>query len=443
MWGKSLGKKDRPSLHSDKPSDRQQNQQRSVHGAVRTSRRKVLQSVAAGVCASAFRISIVHAASPKIPIGFPVPLTGPYAKEALDQVRSAQLAVDQFNALGGLDGREVELLVRDDTLTPGVAAALTHDLIANQGAKFIVGSLSAAVQLSVAHVAGAAGAVYVSISQSDAINEAANTGPLTFHEALNPHMTCQALGGYVFGRSNLRVAYLVADYAYGHEMARGMKRVAQDYGAQSVVEIHHPIATEDFSLFLPRILQARPDVLCLCNFGRDQMHAVRDATNMGLKDAMRLVAPVMLYHQRLDGGAKIYDGVIGATNYHWTLERELPSAKAFNDAYRSRFNAPPSDYGAYGYGGVSALLTGMKEAGVADPKAVAEVMRTMTYEHCKGPQQFRACDGQSVQAVFVVASKAQADMQNEYDVFDILGVQNGDERFLRTCTELGYALPIE
>lgn len=385
-----------------------------------------------------FRVNIARAAPATIPIGFPVPLTGPYALEAEDQVRCAQLAVDRFNADGGLDGRRVELLVRDDMLNPAAAAAQTRMLIQSNGVRFIVGSLSATVQLSVARVAAAHGVVYVSISQSDAINEAANTSPLTFHEALNPHMTCEAVGHYVFPRFGKRIAYLIADYTYGHEMARGFKRIATTYGGHTVAEVYHPIASMDFKPFLPKVGEAEPDVLCICNFGHDQLQAMRDAYELGISQGPQIVAPVLLYHQRLSGPAHIFDNVIGATNYHWTLEDRYPMAKAFNDDYRARHGAPPSDYGAYSYSGVAMLLKAMELARSDDPMAVAEVIRRLRYENLKGRQWIRGCDGQSVQSVFVVSSKPATRMTTPHDVFDILHVQTADEKHLRTCAELGY-----
>jgi len=231
---------------------------------------------------------------------------------------------------------------------------------------------------------------------------------------------------------------LVADYTYGHEMARGMQRIGTEYATHNVVEIHHPIATKDFTPFLPKIMESKPDVLCLCNFGRDQLFSVRDAMLLGLKDNMRLVAPALLYQQRLNGGAKVFEDVIGGSNYHWTLEDTNPSAKAFNDAYRTRYGRPPSDYGAYGYGGVSGLLTAMKAAQSSEPEVVAAAMRTLRYDSYKGQQWYRGCDGQSVQSVFVVGSKRESDMANEHDVFDILDTQPAANEHLRSCTELGY-----
>lgn len=405
-----------------------------------SGRRRFLAGAAAflgGGCALAAP-GIVRARTDTIAIGFPVPLTGPYQLEARDQVRCAQLAVDRFNAEGGLDGQRAELLVRDDHLSPGAAAAVTRALVQKDGARFIVGSLSATVQLSVAHVASSLGAVYVSISQSDAINEKANASSMTFHEALNPFMTCQAVGKYAFPRMDKRVAYLVADYTYGHEMARGLQHVGQDHDMETVAVARHPIASPDFKAFLPTLFDAKPDVVCLCNFGRDQLGALRDAHAMGLKDDVNWVAPVLLYHQRLQGGAEVFENVVGATNYHWTLEERFAQAKAFNDAFRAQYGEPPSDYGAYGFSGVSALLAAIRKASSTDPTKVAQTMRTLRYETYKGPQWFRSCDRQSVQSVFVVGSKAAHDMAGEHDVFEILHTQEADEKHLRDCGQLGY-----
>ena len=68
------------------------------------------------------------------------------------------------------------------------------------------------MQLAVNEVTRARGVIYVSISQSDTINEAKDFSKYTFHEALNPHMTTQAVGRYLF-KKGMKVAHLVADYA--------------------------------------------------------------------------------------------------------------------------------------------------------------------------------------------------------------------------------------
>jgi len=172
-------------------------------------------SAGAALAASPFRINLLPAQEATIKIGFPVPLTGPYGAEAQDQVRAAQVAIAQFNDGGGLNGRKAELLVRDDKLNPGDAATRTLELVEKEKVNFVVGSLSAAVQLAVNNVTKERSIIFNSISQSDAINEAADFSKYTFHEALNPHVTSGAVGRYAFAKFGKKVAFLTADYAYG------------------------------------------------------------------------------------------------------------------------------------------------------------------------------------------------------------------------------------
>jgi branched-chain amino acid transport system substrate-binding protein len=369
-----------------------------------------------------------------------VPLSGPYSTEANDQVRCAQLAIDFFNDGGGLKGRKAELVVRDDKLDPGEAATRSQELIESEKVNFLCGSLSASVQLSVNQVASKRGVIYNSISQSDTINEPSDFTKYTFHEALNPHMTAGSVGRYAFGKlAAKKVAYLIADYAYGHEMVRGFRRVAKEMNIEEVAEIRHPLGTTDFSTFFPRIQSARPDILVIVNFGRDQLNSIKQANDFGLKRQMKIVTPVLLDTQRLAGGAAVFEGVIGGANYYWVIEDKVPSARRFNDAYRKKHgDAVPSAYGALGFAGVYGLLEGVKKAGSSDTDAVIAAMEEMKYDAYKGEQYFRKCDHQSVQSVLIVESKPQAKMTGKWDIFDVVHTEPADEKVLRSCGELGH-----
>ncbi|MEX3010531.1 ABC transporter substrate-binding protein [Hoeflea sp. TYP-13] len=416
--------------------------EKSKAGRTAVSRREIIKSAAAGAAVlgtSPFLFNIARAAGDPIKIGFPVPLTGPYGSEAKEQARCAQMAVDEFNAAGGMNGRMAELLVRDDKLKSGEAAKRAQELIENDGVHFVSGSLSASVQLAVNTICKDRGIPYVSISQSDAINEDKHFSKYTFHEAMNPHMTAGSVGRYVFPREGKRVAFLIADYAYGHEMARGFKRAGEEFGIEVVAEVNHPLATKDYSTFLPRIQAAKPDVLCLCNFGYDQMNSLKQATNFGMKERMRMVAPALLYNQRRAGGADAYSGVVGGTNFYWGIEDKVPTAKAFNDAYRKlNDGSPPSDYGAYGYAGVGGLLQAVSAAGTTDADAVVAALENLEYDLYKGRQYYRQCDHQSVQPVYIIESKNADDQADEYDVFKVVHQETADESMLRTCSELGH-----
>jgi len=400
------------------------------------SRRAVLAGMGAGVGLLAAP-AIVRAQAESIRIGFPVPLTGPYGAEAKDQVKSAELAVKLMNDKGGIAGRKIELLVRDDKLNAGEAATRTLELIEKDKVHAVVGSLSSAVQLAVNEVTRARGVIYVSISQSDTINEAKDFSKYTFHEALNPHMTTAAVARATF-KKGAKIAFLVADYAYGHEMLRGFKRAAAEIGAEVVGEILHPIGAADYSTLMPRIRAMKPDILAICNFGRDQANAIKQANDFGMKKQMQIIVPVLLYNQRIAVTPEVFEGVIGGANYYWELENTVPTAKAFNAAYKAAYGTVPTDYGAYGFTGVSALLLGMEKAGSTDTDKVIDALQSLKYDVAKGPQWFRACDHQSVQSVLVLKSRAKSEMKGDADVFEIIANEAPSEQMLRTCAELGF-----
>jgi branched-chain amino acid transport system substrate-binding protein len=392
----------------------------------------------AAVAAAPALFNIARAQAATIKIGFPVPLTGAFSAEAQDQVRAAQLAVNEWNAAGGHKGQTAELLVRDDKLNPGEAATRTLELIEKDKVNFVVGSLSAATQLSINAVTRERKVLFNSISQSDTINEAKDWSLYTFHEALNPHLTAGAVARYAFPKFGKKVVYLTADYAYGHEMVRGFQRAGQAFGVQTLADIRHPLGAADYSAFLPRIQSLKPDVLVLCNFGRDLVNSAKQATDFGLKAGTKIIAPVLLYTSRQAGGADAFEGILGGTSYYWGMEDKIPSAKKFNDAFRKAYSgAVPSDYGALGYAGIRSVLQAVKDADATDSPRVAIALRQLKYDWYKGPQFYRKCDHQSVQSVVIVESKSKG-MKDKNDVFSVLAIENADEKNLRSCEEMGH-----
>jgi branched-chain amino acid transport system substrate-binding protein len=404
------------------------------------SRRRLLTTASAGaaLAASPFSINLLRAQEATIKIGFPVPLTGPYGAEAQDQVRAAQVAIAQFNDGGGLNGRKAELLVRDDKLNPGEAATRTLELVEKEKVNFVVGSLSAAVQLAVNNVTKERGIIYNSISQSDAINEAADFSKYTFHEALNPHLTSGAVGRYAFPKFGKKVAFLTADYAYGHEMVHGFLEVGKAFNIENLGDVRHPIGTTDYSTLLPRLQALKPDILCICNFGRDQQISLKQATDFGVKKTTQIIAPLLTQASRVAAGPQAYDGVIGGSSFYWGLEDKFASTKAFNDAFRKMYDGKlPTDYGALGYGGVRTILAAVKNAGSVDTDKVIAALEALKYDFYKGSQYYRKCDHQSVQSVLVIQSKSK-ELRNDSDVFEIISTEEPNEAGLRSCEELGH-----
>jgi branched-chain amino acid transport system substrate-binding protein len=205
-----------------------------------------------------------------------------------------------------------------------------------------------------------------------------------------------------------------------------------------LADIRVPLGTADFSAFLPRIQALKPDILVLNLFGRDQLNAVKQATDFGIKATTKIISPVLLYTARVAGGAEAFEGVLGGTSYYWGMEDKIPSAKVFNDKYRKAHGgAVPSDYGALGYAGVKSVLQAVRDAKSTESLRVGIALRQMKYDSYKGNQFYRKCDHQSVQSVVIVESKSK-NMKDKYDVFNVVSIEDASEKNLRSCDELGH-----
>ena len=400
------------------------------------SRRTFLKTTGVAAGAMAFGgfhfIPKSYAAGP-LKFGFPIPLTGPYGTEAKDQQAGAELAVAEVNEAGGVLGRKVELVVRDTKLKADEAARRAKELIESEKVELMSGALSASNQLAINEQCKLHGIPYISVSQANEITERQDNSVYTYHEAMDPHMTTQAVGEYVGKNFGKRWYFLTSDYAYGWQMTDGFKRKGKEFGVEDVGETKHPLGTSDYSSYMPRILAAKPDVLFLDNFGKDQLNSIKQATAFGLKNKMQLVCPIMLMSSRIGAGWEAYEGVIGGTSFYWEMDH--PTAKAFVSAFQKANERPPIDYAGYAYGGVKELLMAVNRAKSMDPVAIAEAIENRTYDNYKGKQWWRPCDHQSQQDVFIIKSKKDS---ATYDVFELISTVPGEnERLLRTCTEIG------
>lgn len=374
-----------------------------------------------------------------IKIGFPVPLTGPYGPEAADQVAGATLAIEEFNAKGGVLGRKVELLVRDDQLKPGVAAQRARELIENEKVHFMSGVLAAHVQMAVNEQTKKARMIYFSISQSNEITAVPDWSPWTFHEAINPYMTSQAVGGWAVETLGKRFYFLTADYAFGNQLLDGFKKVLEAKGGTFLGNTHHPLGATDYSAYFPRIRDAKPDVLVLANFGKDQLNSVKQAHGFGMKAQMKLLCPILLMTTRREGGAEVFEGVYGGTTFYWELADRIPSAKRFVEAFRRRWNRPPIDYAGYAYSAIRILLDAVERTGTTDSDKVAKALEGTVYDPYKGKQWIRKCDHQSFQDIYIIRSRSAKEQKGEWGVFEIVATIPASEALERSCKELGHS----
>src|SRR5438477_8788483 len=185
------------------------------------NRRAFLATTAAGAAVAAFPAILKAQGGDTIKVGFPGPTTGPFGALAKDQQQGASVAMEEINAKGGILGRRLEILFRDDQLKPAVGAQRTKELIENERCEFIVGGLAAHVQMAINEQTKKAGKLFISVSKSDEISAKPDAGPLTLHEALNPPITGRAGAAWIAQQLRKQWWIVYADYAWGKQHNAG------------------------------------------------------------------------------------------------------------------------------------------------------------------------------------------------------------------------------
>jgi branched-chain amino acid transport system substrate-binding protein len=385
--------------------------------------------------------ALLRAQGPEaIRIGCPLPMSGPLAALAKEAQQGAQLAEAQLNAKGGILGRKVEVLFRDDQLKPAVGAQRTQELIEKEKCAFIVGGLAAHVQMAINEQTKKARILYISTSQSDEISAKPDTSPVTFHEALNPTITCRALGGWVAQNLGKKWWIIYADYAWGKQCNNVLQDTLKRSGGTLLGATPYPLGSAEFSAHLPRIQAAKPDVLMAAAPGADGVALFKQVTSFGMRKDMKLAQPINAISYFKEAGPEVFGDVHGATHWYWEVQDQIPEGKRFVAEFQKRFGIPPGDYSTYTYSGVLEVARGAELVRTTDADKVAEALRkNPVYDHYKGKQWWRTCDNKAFQDMWIVRGRGPGQIKGDWGNMDIVAKIAASEELDRTCAEKGFA----
>ena len=404
------------------------------------NRRHFLATSAAAAATVGFPAILKAQSKEPLRIGCPLPLTGPFAALAADMQRGAVLAADEVNAKGGVMGRKVEVLFRDDQLKPAIGAQRTKELIENERVQFVIGGLAAHVQMAINEQTKKSKVLYISTSQSDEISAKPDTSPLTFHEALNPTITSRVVGNWVAQNLGKKWWIIYADYAWGKQNNAVLTEVLKKNGGTLLGTTPYPLGSAEFSAHLPRIQAAKPEVLMNVAPGADNVALHKQVISYGMKKEMKIAQPLHWISYLKEGGPELYQDVYGGINWYWELQDQIPTAKKFVEASMKKYGMPPGDYGAYSYSAVLELARGAELAKSTDSDAVANALRkNPTYDHFKGKQWWRTSDNKSFQDMWIVRGRGPGQTKGDWGYLDIVAKVPASEEHDRTCAEKGFA----
>ena len=314
-----------------------------------------------------------------------------------------ELAVEEINAKGGVLGRKIEVISRDDGANPGDAVRVANELVTREGVNIIAGTFLSHIGLAVTEFAGKEKVFFLAAEPLTDKITWQNGNRYTFRLRPSTYMQVAMLMPHAVAAKKKRWALIYPNFEYGQSAAAAFKEMLKKAqpDVEFVTEQAPPLGRVEAGTVVQAIDDAKPDAIFNVLFGPDLAKLVREGTTRGsFKDrtVVSLLSGEPEYLDPLKDEAPV--GWI-VTGYPWE-EINTPSHKTFLDAYRKRWSDYPRLGSIVGYDTMKSLAAGIAKAGSTDTEKLITAFRGLKVEGGPfGTFEYRASDQQATVGAFV------------------------------------------
>jgi len=350
-------------------------------------RRKLIQGASALGMAAMGLPAISLAQDKPIRIGMPTILSGRVAMLGITSRNAVMLEVDKFNAAGGLNGRKIEMVVRDSKGLPQEAARVSRELINTDGCEILLDGEASSGAFAVHEVARDLGVLCIhSISETSSLTaDPKLRAPNIFRCARQGTHDAIVGGAYaakVSKEKGLRSWVTCSpDYAYGRDTTADFMSYLKRFNPsiEVVGELWPKFTQPDYSEILTRIVQYKPQAVYSALWGGDLTSFIDQGNIFALFNNLQFFAVNMADYTVLSTVKNVPPGLHSGNRYL----RSFPDSSAnhaWADAYFSKFKEMPTNWAWQCAAGINFLTAAMKKANSTDGKKLAEVLRGLTID---------------------------------------------------------------
>ncbi len=316
--------------------------------------------------------------------------------------KGMELARDEINAAGGVLGRPLELVIRDDNGTPGDAVRAAEELIARERVTLLMGTFASNVGLAVADLAKQRQILFIAAEPLTDKIVWENGNRYTFRLRASTFMQTAMLVPDAAALAKRRWAIVYPNYEYGQTATATFKQqmTARQGGNIEFVEQATPLGKIEPGPVVQALIDAKPDAIFSSLFGPDLARFVREGQLRGLfrdRPVFNLLGGEPEYLDPLKDEAPVGWYVTG---YPWA-SIEAPAHVRFRTAYQAKFGDYPRLGSVVGYSAVRSAAAALARAGSTDTDALVAAMRDLPVDTPFGTVTFRALDHQSTMGAYV------------------------------------------
>jgi len=316
--------------------------------------------------------------------------------------KGMELAVEEINKAGGVNGRKVELVSRDDNGNPGDAVRAAEELVTREKVDVLTGGFLSNIGLALADFAKQKRFFYLASEPLTDKIVWADGNRYTFRLRPSTYMQVAMLVPEAAAMKKKRWALVYPNYEYGQSAAATFKRLleAAQPGVEFVAEQAPPLGRVDAGSVVQALADAKPDAVFNVLFAADLAKFVREGNTRGLFQGREVVSMLTGEPEYLDPlKAETPSGWV-VTGYPWYAIR-TPEHEAFLKAYQAKFNDYPRLGSVVGYSAIKSLAAGIARAGGTDTAKLIAAFEGLQVETPFGRISYRPQDHQSTMGAFV------------------------------------------
>jgi branched-chain amino acid transport system substrate-binding protein len=352
---------------------------------------------------------------------------GPYRK-------GVDLAVEEINAAGGVLGRKLEIVSRDDGANPGDAVRMVEELRLNEQVDVLTGTILSHVGLAVADYARQHRMFFLaSAPLTDKIVwESGNR--YTFRLRPSTYTHAAGLVPHAASLKRKRWAFVYPNYEYGQSAVATFKTLLKKAqpDVEFVADLATPLGKVDAGSVTQALADAKPDAIFNVLFGADLAKFVREGKTRDLFKGVDVVSLLTGEPEYLDPLKDDAPEHWYVTGYPWYLIKTAEHL-AFLNAYQQHYNDYPRISSVVGYATIKALAAGLAKAGSTDTEALIKAFEGLEFTSPSGKVAFRAIDHQSTLGLYVgyTAVQSEKGVMASYDYLDGAKFQPSDDEVRR------------
>jgi branched-chain amino acid transport system substrate-binding protein len=332
-----------------------------------------------------------------IKIGLILPMTGPFASTGRQIEAAAKLYMQQKGDT--VAGKKIQLIVKDDTGTADVTKRLAQELIVNDKIAVMAGFGLTPLALAPAPLATQAKVPAVVMAAATAtITEAS---PYIVRTSFTLPQATVPMADWAAQNGIKKVATLVSDYGPGIDAEKAFTTAFTAKGGQ-VENLRVPLANPDFSPFLQKVADAKPDALFVFVPSGIGAQFMKQFVERGLdKSGIKLIGPGDVTDDDLLNN--MGDVALGAiTTQHYSAAHDSPENRAFVDAFKKANNGMRPNFMAVGgYDGMHLIYEGLKKTNGQGGQALIDAMKGMSWTSPRGPVSIDPQTRDIVQNIYV------------------------------------------